>query len=207
MTPPITNQPLQRDWNAYYNAVEGRPPRETLLKALDLFEATPTDQVRVAVDLGCGDGRDTVALLQRGWRVLGVDAEPKALERLQQRTDCDLSLLETQLSRFEAASLPANVDLINSSFALPFCPPAHFPRFWSDMVTALKTGGRFSGQLFGDQDSWASDGRITHLTREQVEQLLQPFTVEFFEEENHPGKTALGETKHWHLFHIVARKH
>lgn len=206
MTLPITSQPLQRDWNAYYNAVEGRPPRETLLKALDAFEAEATGSERFAVDLGCGDGRDTVELLKRGWRVLGIDAEPKALERLRQRTDCELSLLETQLNRFEAATLPANVDLINSSFALPFCPPADFPRFWSEIVAALKPGGRFSGQLFGDQDSWASDGRITHLTREQVEQFLQPFEVESFEEENHPGKTALGESKHWHLFHIVARK-
>lgn len=206
MTLPITHQPLQRDWNAYYNAVEGRPPRETLLKALEQFEAIPSDQPRFAVDLGCGDGRDTVELLRRGWQVLGIDAEPKALERLQQRTDCDLSHLETQLSRFEASVLPPSVDLINSSFALPFCPPAHFPRFWAEIVAALKPGGRFSGQLFGDQDSWASDGRITHLTREQVEQLLQPFTVEYFEEENHPGKTALGELKHWHLFHIVACK-
>jgi hypothetical protein len=26
------------------------------------------------------------------------------------------------------------------------------------------------------------------------------------EEEDHPGKTAIGEEKHWHIFHIVARK-
>jgi hypothetical protein len=36
--------------------------------------------------------------------------------------------------------------------------------------------------------------------------LLQPFEIEMLEEEDHPGKTAIGEEKHWHIFHIVARK-
>lgn len=28
------SQAFERNWSAYYKAVEGRPPRETLLKAL-----------------------------------------------------------------------------------------------------------------------------------------------------------------------------
>jgi tellurite methyltransferase len=47
---------------------------------------------------------------------------------------------------------------------------------------------------------------MSHHTREQVEVLLQPFEVEVLDEEEHPGKTALGEDKYWHLFQIVARK-
>jgi hypothetical protein len=47
---------------------------------------------------------------------------------------------------------------------------------------------------------------MSHHTRTQVEKLLEPFTVEFFQEEEHPGITALGEQKHWHIFHIVVCK-
>jgi len=39
-----------------------------------------------------------------------------------------------------------------------------------------------------------------------VEQLLAPFSIELLDEEEHPGQTALGEDKHWHLYNIVARK-
>jgi tellurite methyltransferase len=39
-----------------------------------------------------------------------------------------------------------------------------------------------------------------------VEQFLQPFVVEVLDEEEHPGKTALGDEKYWHIFNIVARK-
>lgn len=192
------------DWNSYYKAVAGRPPRDTLLKALAF--AAELSQARFAVDLGCGDGRDTVELLRRGWRVLAIDAEQKAFDRLLSRPDLPQDLLQTQQMRFESLTLPDAVDLINASFCLPFCPPDRFPHLWQTIVSALAVGGRFCGHLFGDRDSWVKYPDRSHHTRQQVEMLLQPFDVEWLEEEEHPGVTALGEEKDWHIFHIVARK-
>ncbi|HIK40432.1 trans-aconitate 2-methyltransferase, partial [Thermoleptolyngbya sp. M55_K2018_002] len=74
-------------WQQYYQAVEGRPPRTTLTRALDSIAQDPNPLPRFAVDLGCGDGRDTVELLRRGWRVLAIDGEPEAIARLRQRND------------------------------------------------------------------------------------------------------------------------
>ena len=195
---------FKRDWVAYYNAVSDRPPRETLLKALDNFESETASAPRSAVDLGCGDGRDTVELLRRGWRVLAIDGEKEGIARLLSRID-KTSNLETQVASFEALQLPL-VDLINASFSLPFCPPPKFPALWQNILTALGSGGRFCGQLFGDRDSWATYPDLNHHTRTQVEELLQPFTIEMLEEEEHFGTTAVGEEKYWHLFHVVARK-
>lgn len=204
---PTTFKPFERDWVAYYQAVAGRPPRDTLLTALNYFEAeAPVDSPRVAVDLGCGDGRDTVELLRRGWQVLAIDGEAQAIARLLERPDMNRDRLQTQIQRFESLSLPSGVDLINASFCLSFCPPDYFPLLWQTIVRSLKSGGRFCGQLFGDHDSWADYPNMTHLTRGQLENLLQPFEVEWLQEENHPGKTAVGEDKHWHIFHIVACK-
>ena len=196
-----------RRWQQYYNAVSGRPPRETLLAALEKFEQeSATFHPSFAVDLGCGEGRDTVELLRRGWRVLAIDAEPVAIARLQNREDLvNAELLSTQIARFETAILPA-ANFINASFCLPFCPPESFPELWEKITRSLVPGGRFAGHLFGDRDSWAENPTHTHHSRSQVETLLQPFAVEMFEEEEHPGKTAIGEEKYWHLFHIVARK-
>lgn len=198
---------FERDWSAYYNAVGGRPPRDTLLAALERFDAEESaTEEHCAVDLGCGDGRDTVELLRRGWRVLGIDGEKEAIARLLSRPDINCDRLETQVTRFEDVILPESVDLINASFSLPFCPPEHFPRLWEKIVASLRSGGRFCGQLFGDRDSWAIYTSMNHHTREQIDALLQPFEVEVFEEEEHPGKTAIGEEKYWHLYQIVARK-
>lgn len=198
---------FQRDWSTYYNAVVSRPPRDTLLAALAHFEAEEaTDRVRFAVDLGCGEGRDTVELLKRSWRVLAIDGENEAIVRLLDRPDMNRDRLETQVTRFEELILPESVDLVNASFSLPFCPPEHFPALWDKIVASLRSGGRFCGQLFGDRDSWAIYTSMNHHTREQVEALLQPFEIEYFEEEEHPGKTAIGEDKYWHLYQIVVRK-
>ncbi|MBE9182779.1 class I SAM-dependent methyltransferase [Oculatella sp. LEGE 06141] len=204
---PVANPLDGHHWTDYYQAVEGRPPRETLLMALAKFEAaSPSATLQFAVDLGCGDGRDTVELLRRGWRVLGIDGEEQAIARLLSRADIDPHHLETRVDRFEVLTLPESVDLINASFCLQFCPPAYFSAFWQKIVTAIRAGGRFCGQLIGDRDSWAAYPHMNHHSREQVLDLLRPFEIEELQEEDHPGKTALGVEKHWHLFHIVARK-
>ena len=205
---PAANLPqFERRWTDYYQAVAGRPPRATLLMAIERFSLEPSSNARgTAVDLGCGDGRDTVELLRHNWRVIAVDGEPDAIERLRRRSDINRTYLETRVQRFEELTLPPDVDLINASFCLPFCPPDSFTGLWEEIVTALRSGGRFCGHLFGDRDSWATYCDINYHTRSQVELLLDPFQIELLDEENHPGKTALGEEKHWHLYNIVARK-
>lgn len=70
-------------WATYYAKLRERPPRRTLLTALDHFG--PAAAGSLAVDLGCGDGRDVIEMLRRGWRVVAVDAEPEALKQLQAR--------------------------------------------------------------------------------------------------------------------------
>ncbi|CDN14806.1 MAG: class I SAM-dependent methyltransferase [Richelia sp.] len=202
------NPSFERDWHAYYSAVKGRPPRDTLLTALANFdkEISDSDSSRFAIDLGCGNGRDTVEMLHRGWRVLAIDGEQEGINRLLSNPNIDRQQLETDLMKFESLVLPKSVDLINASFSLPFCQPPYFPRLWDTIVASLRSGGRFCGQLFGDRDSWSIDSSANYHTRQEIEDLLQYFVIEMLEEEEHPGKTALDEEKYWHIFQIVARK-
>jgi SAM-dependent methyltransferase len=200
---------MTEGWSRYYDAATGGAPRETLLLALDLFESegAAAGTEWCAVDLGCGEGRDAVELLRRGWRVLAIDAEREAIERLHARTDLDsdaAARLETRAISFEEAEW-GRADLVNSSFALPFCPPEQFPELWGRIPSSLRRGGQFSGQLFGDRDGWASDPALSFHRRADVEEMLQPFQLERFDEIEEDGKTAVGEPKHWHIFHI-ARK-
>lgn len=186
------------DWTAYYDAT-GDEPRATLVDALGRFE-----QPGLAVDLGSGTGRDTAELVRRGWRVIAIDGEPEAMARLAARTDLDHSLVTTQVAGFEDATWPA-VDLVNSSFSLPFVPVDAFGGVWSKIVASLRPRGRFCGQLFGDRDSWAADG-VTCFTRAEVDQLLSGLAIELLDEEERDSADALGNPKHWHVFHVVARK-
>lgn len=197
---------MARDWAAYYGKTIARPPRETLVGALNRFAAEPASGPRMAVDLGCGNGRDTVELLRRGWRVLAMDAEPTAIDALLARDDLPTSgRLTTKVSRFEDADWP-QADLFNAGFSLPLCPPEDFPAVWRNIVAALTTGGRFAGQLFGDRDSFAGDPGVSTHTKAAAEGLLSALDVESFREEEEDGVTPRGQQKHWHIFHIVARR-
>ena len=69
----------------------------------------------------------------------------------------------------------------------------------------LRPGGRFCGQLFGDRDTWAAEG-VTCFSRPQVDALLSGLSVETLDEEEQDSQDALGNPKHWHVFHVVARK-
>ena len=192
-------------WAAYYEKTGGRPPRETLIRALDAFEREPAGRRR-AVDLGSGTGRDIVEMLRRGWTVLAIDAEKTAIERLNAREDLPpAGRLETRIGRFEALDWPV-VELVNSSFALPLCPPASFPGVWSRIAESLVPGGRFAGQLYGDRDEWFGDPSITFHSAREVDALLGGFDVEHLGEEEEDSLTPRGQRKHWHIFHVVARK-
>ena len=140
-----------RPWGRYF-AAAGDEPRPTLLDAVARFSSPG-----LAVDLGCGTGRDTAELLRRGWRVVAIDREQEALDRLHALAGPDSAQLETRLARFEEASWPV-CDLVNASFALPFSPTESFPALWDRIVESLPPGGRFCGQLFGERDDWAGSG-------------------------------------------------
>jgi hypothetical protein len=70
----------------------------------------------------------------------------------------------------------------------------------------LRPGGRFCGQLFGDRDGWSDEDEMTFLTRASLDELLDGLDIERLDEVEEDGPTAIGDTKHWHLFHLVVRK-
>ena len=195
------------DWEDYYKKTGARPPRETLIFALDRFDReTGSDRRRFAIDLGSGNGRDTVELLRRGWQVLAVDSEESAIEGLNARKDLPQDAqLQTSVGRFETMAFP-DCDLVNSSFALPLVAGPDFPDLWDCLLAAVREGGRISCQLYGDRDSWVGRPGITFFTKSGIDALLEPLDVEFFREEEEDSVTPRGHQKHWHIFHIVARK-
>jgi tellurite methyltransferase len=54
-------------WTNYYKAVTGRAPRPLLLEVVARFQKKGKDSSLQAIDLGCGDGTETLALLGAGW--------------------------------------------------------------------------------------------------------------------------------------------
>ncbi len=219
----LDNRFTADQWREYYDAMRGLGTRPTLLAALERV-AVPdpapggNSAEPFAIDLGCGEGRDTAELLRRGFRVLALDGQTEGIDRLLARVadlpEAERARLETRVARFEGLTLsgdipPIGAALVNAGYALPFCPPDAFPTLWGEMTNALNQGsGCFCGQLFGDRDGWAGDPKMTHHTRADAERLLagSGYAVTLFEEEERDGVTATGNPKHWHIFNIIARR-
>ncbi len=200
----MSQQDRSAGWAAYYDKLRDRPPRRTVLAALDLFGTTDADAL--ATDLGCGDGRDVVEMVRRGWNVIAVDSEPAALQQLAARHMPDAGRVTPIAARLEEVPLPIAVKWVNSSFAMPLCEPPRFGDLWTRIRDALPVGGRFSGQWYGQRDSWNGRPGLTFLDRAAAEALLEGFDIEMFDEEEADSVTPRGNPKHWHIFHIVARK-
>jgi len=194
-------------WEAYYRRHEGRAPQQLLVDVLDRFEAERTaPELLQAIDLGCGPGNETLAMLKAGWWVLAIDSHPSAISRVRSVAGAEHQpRLATRLASFEQIELP-ETDLIWAGYSLPFCKPGSFDRLWAEIASNLRPGGRFAGQLFGVRDSWASQPEMNFHTAEQVNQLFaRGFVVEFVEEREEDGGSGAGP-KHWHVFDIVARR-
>jgi tellurite methyltransferase len=194
------------NWQNFYHNVSGRQPRELLLDVLSRFEPVSSGQTRKAIDLGCGDGTETAALLASRWRVLAIDSEPAAFNHLNAKIPVDAQdRLQTQVAKFEDVEL-SPADLIYAGFSISFCHPQHFDELWQKIVENINPGGYFAGQLFGVRDTWASNPGMTFFTAEQTRDRFAAFDIEHFEEEDDEGGRSTAGPKHWHIFHVIARK-
>jgi SAM-dependent methyltransferase len=192
-------------WENFYQKNQGRAVRPILLDARERFDAAPFLPARKAIDLGCGDGTESVTLLGRGWQVLAIDAEPEAISRLNAKIPPELQgRVQAQVAKFEDVVLtPA--DLVFASYSIPFCRPESFDDLWQKINRAIVAGGRFTGQFFGVRDTWASNPKMTFHTEEQVHAMLEGFAIEYFHEEDQDGESTAGP-KHWHVFSVIAQR-
>ena len=188
-------------WKEYYEKMT-LEPRAAVVRALDYFEKTPVHDNK-AIDLGCGNGRDTITLLKNGWNVIAVDSEPLAIEYIKKSLDPDLeSKLSFQCESFENVSWQ-DVSLINASFSLPFCPKENFEDVWSNIRKSVVKGGLFSGNFFGEKDEW---NELRQVTKEELDTMFKGFELIFFSEEEIDKVSATGPMKHWHVFEVTALK-
>ncbi|HTQ33562.1 MAG TPA: class I SAM-dependent methyltransferase, partial [Stellaceae bacterium] len=111
-------------------------------------------------------------------------------------------------ARYEDFPYPDGVfQLVNAEFSLPFVSGGDIAAVLAGLLGSVRPGGIFTGQLFGPHDSWNVPGSgMNFHTRAEVVQLFTGWTLLELNEEDHPGTTKLGEPKHWHIFHILARK-
>lgn len=188
-------------WYDYADRYKDRPPRPLLQRAMQ-----HVTNLTAAIDVGSGGLNDTRFLLDCDFAtVVALDGEPIA----QQVADTlPADSFRYVISPFEVYDFPvAAYDLVSAQYALPFVKPEHYARVYEGVLAALAPGGIFTGQFFGDRDDWVGTPNMTFHNEADARRLLAPLTILEFTEEDDPGSVTLsGQSKHWHLFHFIARR-
>ncbi len=192
------------DWAAYYRSTIGRAPRPLFAKGMAAAEAAGVVPGQ-AIEIGFGDGRETLALLEAGWRVLAIDPTPAAAEVLQAQVPAHVAgRLEIRSVPAEDADLPP-FDLLYAGYSLPFLGAEAFDRFWNAVRDRLRPGGILVVNFFGPRDSWAGRRSMRFVDIDTVRRLVDGLELLALDEEDQDGDSFLGP-KHWHVFDVIARR-
>jgi tellurite methyltransferase len=191
---------IRGSWRTFHERTKETPPSVSLIEAVKIVT-----EKNSALDIGAGALRDSKYMLeQRFQKVVAVDIEPATKEAAREIND---DRLQVVISPFQEFNFPEHTfDLVNAQFSLPFIPPESFSEVFSKMEKSLKENGIFVGQLFGTNDSWNNNSKMTFHNLDQVQELFSGMKIIELREEERDGTPVVGDSKHWHIFYITARK-
>ena len=129
------------------NKIEANPNVKEFIK----FDVKPG----IAIDLGCGAGRDTALLIKNNWKVIAIDKKDISEYIKEKLTKEELSRLKVIKSELETVKLEKN-NLIVANNSLSFCSKKLFNNMWKNIVESIECNGYFLGTFFGEKDTWAS---------------------------------------------------
>jgi trans-aconitate methyltransferase len=187
-------------WRDYNDAQLDRPVRPL---AARLIERAGAGDGRPAIDLGCGSGVETRALVAAGWHVTAVDTDASMPARLADLVDTgDATTVVGDLRALELGRYA----LVHSSLTLPFLPLTDFAFVWERVRRSLLPGGWLGVDLFGVRDDWNTTPELNFHPRAGIDQLLAGLDALEVVEEERDGPSFGGAVKHWHVFHVLARR-
>lgn len=192
--------PNQDNWKLYYERTSNKSARDTLSRALELFQ-NEGKLTGKAFDLGSGAGNEVQHLIDQGWEVIAVDNEEEAKKCFDLRFSNEPNA-SFQLASFEAISWE-QVDMVHAGFALPFCPHEYFSAVMKNILATIKTGGRFAGNFFGQEHTWND---LFLLSKEAIEELFKDFEIEWIEETKTTRLSTLEEEIYHHNISLIAKK-
>lgn len=204
MAYPINQDELKpkENWRKHFESRKNNnEPSPLLMKAVSFLG----DKLNFeALDIGSGNGIDAAYLVNKGYRVTAIDNSPIVGEYIK---DLSEKLFFVNMS-VEKYNFPNNrFGLVNAQWSLPYVVKGEFERVFKDVVRSLIDGGVFVGQFFGNKDDLIfSAPDMTFLSRLKVERVLSSLEVVELKEEEYEGKVGVTETRHTHVFQIIARK-
>lgn len=190
------------NWNKYQHGTQDKQPSPLVQKAL---QSVKTNK-KLAIDLGCGSGADTLYLLKMGWRVIAIDGESYGLKVIKKRSEDYATQVVIKEARFEKLPPLQKSDLFVANFSLPFCSQGTFRTVWESIQQSLIADGLFVGTFFGKKDGWFPDETMTFFEISALRELFSNFQILQLKEIEDDVTNPLEEAMHHDYFEVIARK-
>ncbi|RJQ14559.1 class I SAM-dependent methyltransferase [Candidatus Parcubacteria bacterium] len=160
-----------------------------------------------ALELGFGNGEDTMALAQCGYQVDAVDNRQEFIEKLKSvvgEQKLSVNVFFQPMEEFKIEE--GKYNLIFARNSLPFLKnkEAIF-NLIKKLVRGLSLNGKICFTLFGPKDGWAGASNISFIEYDEVNRFLEtlPIKLHYRSSEESYGKTMKGDTKFWHIHSFI----
>lgn len=148
-----------------------------------------SDEIRTALDIGCGEGRKANHLCEQGVEVTAIDIEP------QTTLDPRVHFIQTKFEDYEPGMV---FDLVHAHNAVPLFEDK------IRQISRMLSMGRFVFFTFlGPEDPWVALGRT--ISKEEVMETLRDTEIIYYSEQKYENSTFLGKTKKWHKYSVLVR--
>ncbi|MBX7531800.1 methyltransferase domain-containing protein [Qipengyuania sp. 1XM1-15A] len=182
---------------AYY---EANAPRYTLSfgqapsRHLDTFLDRLEPRACI-LELGCGGGRDSARIIERGFDLEATDGTPAMVRKANERFD-----VGARVMRFDELDADAQYDAVWAHACLLHVARADLPAVLAAIRNALRPGGwHFANYKLGDAEGRDPLGRLTNLPDESwLEAIYHDAGFEIVATERYRGKGADGVQRDWY---------
>ena len=184
----------------YYEATINNKP-SALIRKFFINKYDQKLQGKVAIDLGCGVGNDTIFLLEKGFKVTAIDQEDQVKEIIKNKV-INKQYLKIIIDDFSKLDFLKS-DLILANYSL-FFVNENFSSFIEKILKNINSKGFFIGNFLGKEDEW---NKIrTTVDKEELLNYFKDFEIFYFSEEKYYKDTATGKNKFWHIYTIIAQQ-
>jgi SAM-dependent methyltransferase len=113
---PSNQETLTRSeyWDSYYGVIKTAPPSQ-----FAAFIAGEFPEHSLVIDIGCGNGRDTVFFAQMGFKTIGIDGSASAIKHCKSLTSNRLSITnQCTFIQKDVAELSKSNEIIEANQSL-----------------------------------------------------------------------------------------
>jgi SAM-dependent methyltransferase len=157
----------------------GRTPWDTGItppEVVELIEGPTALATGRALDLGCGTGTNVHFLAEHGWRVVGVEADPRAYDAARERI-AGLGVAEIHLgdvTRLDRVPVDGVFDLVLDIGCYHSIPGRHRDAYAQGVVARTEQGAHLFVWAFARSRGWRRLGVTPREMRERFAPWFEP---------------------------------